>query len=567
MNYVYFSHYEKYFNALNGNTGIVTKANSLNLNCSNSIISIDSTFFKKISDSKWQEQGKQIIESSITTGMKNSLNNLSNFISDNLLKACDLSINHLLVKVKLIKEKEDILIALQNKLKEEENNLETLKKQEPSETKTVDGVEVNNEKHDEWVTKVNDKIIEINRIMAQIKLKIKEIEQLCAEANNVIAEIIALNGNMSAEEIVSMIPTPPITDLSNYEYISLLENSLDDNLKEVYQNLGLPNNIEIIDQIPLRYNIDIVAGLLEDNKYKDLILDYLEQYSVNPNFNMISSGFYDKYVDAGLLPPVENLKSNPQSIFDLKLFNYDNEALDAMSTTLNHVTYETMLPYYESGELDIFKEQQIRSIVYGSDFLVSFPYARNNEIENTMAWGVTDASSFVNIGGGHCHTFTEVTFYQSTSDFENSEPLKVKSGYKPGDESIYREVFGSSYIGTNKFADKFGEDTDFLEPGTVVALRGHIGTFVYEGVNTDTGEKVYITVESVKEESASNPTDNVQYSDSSGGFMYVSRSESEMNKYKYRLTEQDICNILEINDISELKPTYFEENYEKYCKI
>ena len=47
MNYVYFSHYEKYFNALNGNTGIVTKANSLNLNCSNSIISIDSTFFKK----------------------------------------------------------------------------------------------------------------------------------------------------------------------------------------------------------------------------------------------------------------------------------------------------------------------------------------------------------------------------------------------------------------------------------------------------------------------------------------------------------------------------------------
>ena len=94
--------HEKYINCLQ-NSNIVSSASTISTTCSNKLNSIDSTYFQMISDSTWEELGKGAVTTNIIPEFKNNLQAMSDFLSHNLLEACELAINSLLPAVIMIR--------------------------------------------------------------------------------------------------------------------------------------------------------------------------------------------------------------------------------------------------------------------------------------------------------------------------------------------------------------------------------------------------------------------------------------------------------------------------------
>ena len=113
--------HEKYINCLQ-NSNIVSSASTISTTCSNKLNSIDSTYFQMISDSIWEELGKGAVTTNIIPEFKNNLQTMSDFLSHNLLKACELAINSLLPAVIMIRDKQEELYSTVSTLNSTKSN-------------------------------------------------------------------------------------------------------------------------------------------------------------------------------------------------------------------------------------------------------------------------------------------------------------------------------------------------------------------------------------------------------------------------------------------------------------
>lgn len=220
----YFKLYENYYNNLVNNKNIVQLSNELSSICLSYKNSINNTL-EVIKNSNWFEKGKTIITNQIFLDFNNKLENLSNFISKNLVNACNLSINSLLPKLELLKNEDVNLSNLNNTLIDLQNNYNSLKNNCPS-PKIMDNTTntlINNPNYIEWKTKINYLATNISNTQLEIKKLILTIEKICEESNQIIKTILMLNGDISDSEVKSLLPSYT-TSLNFLDINSDLEN-------------------------------------------------------------------------------------------------------------------------------------------------------------------------------------------------------------------------------------------------------------------------------------------------------------------------------------------------------
>lgn len=208
MEYTYFSLYKKYYDALLNNTTIVADSVTLNSDCLDKLSTISNAYFSEINDSKWQELAKIIIVNTIFLGLKSNINKLCNFISDNLVSVCDLSINTLLPTTTDIMKKDEELYNLRVNLNSQNNYLSQLESQRTNTSKYIFNEETKtnnlNPDYEDICNRVNNQINVVNSIKKQISKKIEELKALCEKANNTINNILSLDG--SDELAASILP-------------------------------------------------------------------------------------------------------------------------------------------------------------------------------------------------------------------------------------------------------------------------------------------------------------------------------------------------------------------------
>ena len=150
---------------------------------------------------------------------------LSDFISNNLVNACTLSINSLLPKLEILKNEDVKLYDLNNSLTELQNNYNSLKNNCPS-LKIMDKVTntlIDNPNYYEWKVKINELATNINNVQIEIKELIINIEKLCEECNQIIKTILMLNSDVSESEIKSLLPSYNASPISFIDVTSELE--------------------------------------------------------------------------------------------------------------------------------------------------------------------------------------------------------------------------------------------------------------------------------------------------------------------------------------------------------
>lgn len=198
----YFKLYENYYNNLVNNKNIVQLSNELSSICLSYKNSINNKL-EVIKNSNWFEKGKTIITNQIFLDFNNKLENLSNFISKNLVNACNLSINSLLPKLELLKNEDVNLSNLNNTLIDLQNNYNSLKNNCPS-PKIMDNTTntlIDNPNYYEWKVKINELDTNISNVQAKIKELIIALEKICEESNQIIKTILMLNSDISDSEL------------------------------------------------------------------------------------------------------------------------------------------------------------------------------------------------------------------------------------------------------------------------------------------------------------------------------------------------------------------------------
>lgn len=237
--FTYFKLYENYYNNLIDAQNIVSLSKKLGSTCLN-YKNLINNVFNSLSVSSWNEKAKPIIDNQIVSGIIKKLDNLSNLINTNLVMACELSINSLLPKLETTKGKDIFLTELNNSLNTYQSNFESLKKNCPNIkiTDKVTNTLIDNPEYLIWKDEINVLGAKINDTQEEIKKTIDEIELLCSECNNLIASILALNGNLTESEINSIIPSYSSNAFTFIDVNSYLENLI--------SNIQLPLTIEEI---------------------------------------------------------------------------------------------------------------------------------------------------------------------------------------------------------------------------------------------------------------------------------------------------------------------------------
>ena len=226
----YFKLYENYYNNLIDAKNIVSLSKELGSTCLNYKNSINN-IFNSLSSSNWSEKAKTIIDNQVFAGIIESLNNLSNSVNNSLVIACELSINFLLPKLEILKEKDVFLTNLKESFNTYQNNFESLKNSCPN-NKIIDKVTnmlIDNPIYLKWKNEINELGAKINEIQEKIKETINDIETLCSDSNNLIASILALNGNLNEAEINSILPEYSSTAFTYIDINSYLENLISSN--------------------------------------------------------------------------------------------------------------------------------------------------------------------------------------------------------------------------------------------------------------------------------------------------------------------------------------------------
>jgi len=534
--------HQKYINVLGSNTDITTKSSTLSQNCSSAITSINSTFFSMVENSNWEELAKSTVINSILPGLNSSLQELSDFITNNLVTVCSLAIGSLLETCKQIMEKQKELDTTITSLNSKENS-------KPEKEEDIPGWEA-----------------ECKALQNKRDTLVLTLTELCEKVEKIKETIESLNSGLSAMEVNS-----------------LLSNLNSDGVIEVYPDLvallGLGDNYIIEGQIPIRFNMDTLYTLLEGNAYRDIIMEYLSQYG-KTDFDI--TDIYNEYVEKGLLPEWKSTEYSNNSLFNFMAHNlnvYNEEAKDAMITVLNHTIYETMLPYYQDGTLDLYKDIQVRSLIYCSDFLVKFDYTSSFPENREKYIYSTDASGFVNMGGGTCHLYADGVLMQAMNDFASdyklvesydeagnlvvTSPLTITKYDADGNildtdrnhDGAYYELFSASAVAGAEQYSKKGENTkgwDGAVIGAPTALyvpgakNFHVIIPQYEVsvINEKTGQstRMYITAEST----------------GGKGFVLQLRDERKTKQHNWTITE----NVLDGLDSLSYNPDSFMFNYE-----
>jgi len=380
----YYKPYEIYDISLSKGTGIVQSASSLKSSCANYSKTIKSNFINKISNTNWSEEGKKVVESNILPGLESNIQGLTDFISNNLYKACDISINHLLPKVIMIKEKNIELDETEKKLIKTKNDLDTLTKQEPSATITdvVTGKEIVNAAYEEWVTEFNTLTTTYNELVTRFNNLESLLKSLCQEVNNLIANILSLNGNLSAEEISAMLPSIDSVDQSNYDYLLSIDVPfVDNNFFDESGQLILPEGFEVVD----KKEGSLFYGIVYDESGNPVA--YVEKVSYDFTYNIDSSNgsstsTKNKTLTGVLYIPMNNSTNNLGVIFIGDDGKYDKS-----------VSYGLQANEFDSV---VFVPNTIENKVFGSAYSVGVVKAMDSIMEQ---YGLTTTSSFAHSNG------------------------------------------------------------------------------------------------------------------------------------------------------------------------
>ena len=105
MELEYFNKYKEYYDAINANTNILRSSEDLSSECKMLFEQAVSGLFTTVSESEWEEAGKDIATNVVLNGMKDDFQNICNLINNNLVVACNIAINSLLPKINEIYKK------------------------------------------------------------------------------------------------------------------------------------------------------------------------------------------------------------------------------------------------------------------------------------------------------------------------------------------------------------------------------------------------------------------------------------------------------------------------------
>ncbi|MDD3187339.1 MAG: hypothetical protein PHD02_02560 [Bacilli bacterium] len=228
MAYTYFNSYKIYYDSLINSTDITSKAASLAEKCNFYSFKINSTYFNKISESKWSELGAPVVKTNIIISLKSSIEKVKEAIENNLVQACNLSINSLLPKVIDVEKEDRHLQRLRHSLSNAESTLNSLYSARNSISYySIDkeGNKTINDKYTKITASINREIGIINGIRTNINTLIKTLTTLCLEANGFIVQISSLDGSS-----ISLPNYSGLEESDKYELIPLENSSFDTDL-------------------------------------------------------------------------------------------------------------------------------------------------------------------------------------------------------------------------------------------------------------------------------------------------------------------------------------------------
>lgn len=218
----YFNLYKKYYDSLMNQESIVENANSLVSLCENSLRQINSAYFDKISDSKWEELGKVVVRNSILVTLKSNITKTVDFINNNLKVACDLSIDSLLPTVIKIKTEDENLQNLRNELTTLNGTRSVIAGALAGTSHYIVDKNGNKKINSRWSALKGDLDYineEIDKTQTAIGNQIGKLKTLCEEANTIISSILELDGSLSANKAnlpnYASIPIPDYASIPN----------------------------------------------------------------------------------------------------------------------------------------------------------------------------------------------------------------------------------------------------------------------------------------------------------------------------------------------------------------
>lgn len=223
--YTYFvPFYQKIHDILLPKTGIVSAASSLSTTCQSDSNRIN-LYLGEINDSKWSESGASIFKSNIITGIKSSIQALNLFISNNLVKACSISINSLLPSLKEMKTNDELLFNKREELSSKKSRLCYLQNNIPSQYETdKKGRTHISQAYIDAINAINALAAEINTLTAYIQTLIKLLDGIKASSDGYIMQISTLGdegiivpGHSANRDnlVKDLVPL----DMNNYPYI------------------------------------------------------------------------------------------------------------------------------------------------------------------------------------------------------------------------------------------------------------------------------------------------------------------------------------------------------------
>lgn len=399
--YGYFEKYKKYYDSLKDQQSIVNSSNSLSSDCSNSIQTIKSTYFNKIRDCKWKENGKNVIVSNIIIDFEIKLDNLKSFIETNLVTACNLSINDLFPILTNIRGLDMLLYDINEELKLLKNELFLIKKY----VKVYDYEIINGERRPSGSRyEINNDWVSINTIIESKKeekvTKLKEIQELCASADEKILSIRSLNYVLSSQKVENinfLTAHPEVKDLFTY-YTPILQEKLGINdeqevIKMLIDTYNDPNVISrygtfnellraIVENCPDNYlDYDFNPVAFEPFSYNLYMNDNTSEYELAPNYMEKYMANYEEFDIDGC--KVKIVQTFPRD-------ETNNYKIISSTTSITKLE-QTFYDIYKANCLNVLSNKipsnVMKSITKDGDLKILIPYNKDSTNYNADIWG------------------------------------------------------------------------------------------------------------------------------------------------------------------------------------
>ena len=360
----YFNLYKKYYDVLIENEGIVDSANDLSSDSENNLKAIFATFVNKIDSSKWEEIAKPIVSNNILISLTNEIKKLNNFIKNNLVNACNLSIKSLLPKIEEIKTNNEELDRTIAKISVLETTLDRVLSQlratSPTITYTtydeITRKKINHEEENPTWRALKNSEESLKNQISELNIKkeklINLLNELCIEANNFINSILNLNTGLSSSQISNQLP--------NYSNVNL----------EMFFDEYPEAKDMFLYYCPI---LQQKLGITDENQMYQMLMNAYKDPNVIPRYgtfnnllNAIVNNCPDNYLDFKFNPSVLNPFESESGLFApmtaYKYNLYDNysdkyvvlyEELDVNGYTIKIVQ---VMPGAK-GEFSLFKDK------------------------------------------------------------------------------------------------------------------------------------------------------------------------------------------------------------------